>query len=291
MNCSPLRYPGGKSKISDLVNCCIKRTNRQDVVYVEPFAGGAGVALTLLLEDQVSEIVINDYDKAIYAFWRTLVDHPQQLIEFIQTVPLTIEEWKKQKQILLENNNKFSVELGCAAFFLNRTNRSGILRAGPIGGYEQTGKYKLDARFNRITLVQRVQAIAAKRSKIHVYNKEIRSFIQRVIPLYEDRAFVYFDPPYYNNGQRLYNNFFSHEDHKIIAQHIFDYVKCSWIMTYDDVPELRQIYADYPKQAYTLNYSAANKGKGREIIIYKNSLLIPSTPCLELRRDCGVPKD
>ena len=124
-----------------------------------------------------------------------------------------------------------------------------------------------------------------------MYNKEIRSFIQRVIPLYEDRAFVYFDPPYYNNGQRLYNNFFSHEDHEIIAQHIFDYVKCSWIMTYDDVPELRQIYADYPKQAYTLNYSAANKGKGREIIIYKNSLLIPSTPCLELRRDCGVPKD
>lgn len=292
MNYSPLRYPGGKSKISSFVNSCINRVNQQNVVYVEPFAGGAGVALTLLLEERVSEIVINDYDKAIYSFWRTLVNHPQDLIDFIETVPLTIEEWKHQKRILLEKNKKFSIELGCAAFYLNRTNRSGILQAGPIGGYNQTGNYKLDARFNRSVLVQRVRAIVNKRKHIHVYNKEIRSFIQQIIPLYQDRAFVYFDPPYFNNGQRLYNNFFSPKDHRIIAQYIIDHVSCPWIMTYDDVEEVRKIYSDFPQQTYTLNYSAANKGKGAEIIIYKEPTLIPNSfSILELRRDHRVSED
>ena len=272
MNYSPLRYPGGKSKIAPLIRLIIEKTGSSDITYIEPFAGGAGVALSLLIEGVVDQVVINDYDKAIYSFWRALKETPQELIDLIEHTPLTIDEWKHQKDIYSTQNKRYSVELGFAAFYLNRTNRSGILSAGPIGGYNQTGNYGMDARFNRDALIGRIQEIAKYKSQIVVYNKEIRSFISGVIPKYQANAFVYFDPPYFENGQRLYKNFFSPTDHTDIALSIINGVNCPWVITYDDVPELRGIYSNYVQRRYNLNYSAANKGKGSEIII----LRIPS---------------
>lgn len=282
MNYSPLRYPGGKSKIAPLIRLIIEKNGDPDITYIEPFAGGAGVALSLLIEGAVDQIVINDYDKAIYSFWRALKEAPQELIDLIEHTPLTIDEWKHQKEIYCTQNKRYSVELGFAAFYLNRTNRSGILSAGPIGGYNQTGNYGMDARFNRDALIGRIQEIVKYKSQIVVYNKEIRSFISGVIPKYQANAFVYFDPPYYENGQRLYKNFFSPTDHADIAHSIINGVNCPWVITYDDVPELRGIYSDFVQRRYNLNYSAANKGKGSEIIIFKNSDLLP--PSDEVRK-------
>lgn len=276
VNYSPLRYPGGKSKIAPLIRLIIEKIGGTGITYIEPFAGGAGVALSLLIEGSVDQIVINDYDKAIYSFWRALKEAPQELINLIEQTPLTVNEWKHQKEIYCTQNTRYSVELGFAAFYLNRTNRSGILSAGPIGGYNQTGNYSMSARFNRDALISRVQEIANYKSQIVVYNKEIRSFISGVIPKYQDHAFVYFDPPYYENGQRLYKNFFSPTDHADIAHDIVTGVNCPWVITYDDVPELREIYADFVQRRYNLNYSVANKGKGSEIIIFKSPALLPS---------------
>ena len=285
MNYSPLRYPGGKSKIAPLIRLIIEKTGSSDITYIEPFAGGAGVALSLLIEGVVDQVVINDYDKAIYSFWRALKEAPQELIDLIEHTPLTIDEWKQQKDIYSTQNKRYSVELGFAAFYLNRTNRSGILSAGPIGGYNQTGNYGMDARFNRDALIGRIQEIAKYKSQIVVYNKEIRSFISGVIPKYQANAFVYFDPPYFENGQRLYKNFFSPTDHTDIALSIINGVNCPWVITYDDVPELRGIYSNYVQRRYNLNYSAANKGKGSEIIIFKDSYLLP--PSDEVRKCMG----
>mgnify|MGYP000575629648 FL=1 len=285
MNYSPLRYPGGKSKIAPLIRLIIEKTGSSDITYIEPFAGGAGVALSLLIEGVVDQVVINDYDKAIYSFWRALKEAPQELIDLIEHTPLTIDEWKHQKDIYSTQNKRYSVELGFAAFYLNRTNRSGILSAGPIGGYNQTGNYGMDARFNRNALIGRIQEIAKYKSQIVVYNKEIRSFISGVIPKYQANAFVYFDPPYFENGQRLYKNFFSPTDHTDIALSIINGVNCPWVITYDDVPELRGIYSNYVQRRYNLNYSAANKGKGSEIIIFKDSYLLP--PSDEVRKCMG----
>lgn len=285
MNYSPLRYPGGKSKIAPLIRLIIEKTGSSDITYIEPFAGGAGVALSLLIEGVVDQVVINDYDKAIYSFWRALKETPQELIDLIEHTPLTIDEWKHQKDIYSTQNKRYSVELGFAAFYLNRTNRSGILSAGPIGGYNQTGNYGMDARFNRDALIGRIQEIAKYKSQIVVYNKEIRSFISGVIPKYQANAFVYFDPPYFENGQRLYKNFFSPTDHTDIALSIINGVNCPWVITYDDVPELRGIYSNYVQRRYNLNYSAANKGKGSEIIIFKDFYLLP--PSDEVRKCMG----
>lgn len=285
MNYSPLRYPGGKSKIAPLIRLIIEKAGGSEITYIEPFAGGAGVALSLLIEGAVKQIIINDYDKAIYSFWRALKESPQELIDLIDQTPLTIDEWKRQKNIYCTQNKKYSVELGFAAFYLNRTNRSGILRAGPIGGYDQTGNYGMDARYNRDALIDRIQKIAKYKSQIVVYNKEIRSFISNVIPKYQTDAFVFFDPPYYENGQRLYKNFFSPTDHSDIADKIINGVNCPWVITYDDVPELREIYSGFAQRHYNLNYSAANKGKGSEIIIFKESSLLPSSD--EVRKCMG----
>lgn len=278
VNYSPLRYPGGKSKIAPLIRLIIENNQEQNnVTYIEPFAGGAGVALDLLLNGTVKQIVINDYDKAIYSFWRALKESPQDLIERIQNIPLTIDEWRHQKEIYTTQNNAYSVDLGFAAFYLNRTNRSGILTAGPIGGYKQTGNYLMDARYNRTILVQRIEEIAKYRKQIAIYNKDIRSFINNIIPRYPISSFIYFDPPYYVNGQRLYKNALSPSDHSKIASSIINNVNCQWIITYDDVPELREIYAGFPQGRYTLNYSAANKGKGSELMIFKSKKLIPTS--------------
>lgn len=285
VNYSPLRYPGGKSKIAPLIRIIIEKTGASDITYIEPFAGGAGVALNLLIEGTVNQIVINDYDKALYSFWRALKESPHELIDLIEHTPLTIDEWKHQKEIYTNHNKRYSIELGFAAFYLNRTNRSGILSAGPIGGYAQTGNYGMDARFNRNALINRILEIAKYRSQIIVYNKEIRSFINGVIPKYQTNAFVYFDPPYYENGQRLYKNFFSPTDHADIARNIIKGVNCPWVITYDDVPELRSIYSNFVQRRYNLNYSAANKGTGSEIIIFKSPELLPLPD--EIRKTMG----
>lgn len=277
VNYSPLRYPGGKSKIAPLIRLIIENNQEQNITYIEPFAGGAGVALDLLLSGAVKQIVINDYDKAIYSFWRSLKESPQDLIDRIQNIPLTIDEWRHQKEIYNTQNKTYSVDLGFAAFYLNRTNRSGILTAGPIGGYKQTGNYLMDARYNRAILIQRIEEIVKYRKQIAIYNKDIRSFINNIIPRYPISSFVYFDPPYYVNGQRLYKNALSPSDHSKIASSIINNVNCQWIITYDDVPELRAIYTGFPQRRYTLNYSAANKGKGTELMIFKSEKLIPAS--------------
>ena len=276
MNYSPLRYPGGKSRLAPFIALLIEKSNVKNPIYVEPFAGGAGVALNLLLDSKVKEIVINDYDKAIYSVWRAILNETDSFVQLIDTTPLTVEEWRKQKKVYTDNCNKYSLELGFAAFYLNRTNRSGILsNAGPIGGYEQDGNYLIDARFNREELKKRVLAIARKKSSIHLYNEDIRKFIMNFFPIYQERAFVYFDPPYFNKGEALYKNFFSADDHQEIHDLIRN-IDCPWIVTYDDVQEIRDMYAECSCRRYDLVYSVANNGTNSELMFLSNASMWPS---------------
>ena len=252
--------------------------------YIEPFAGGAGVALSLLLENKVDRIVINDYDKAIYSFWRAVKEDSQELIQLIQDTPVNIREWKNQKSIYLENNHKYSVELAFATFYLNRTNRSGVLNAGPIGGFEQTGNYSISARYNKPELIKRIKRITERKKDISVYNKEIRAFITQIIPIYEENGFVYFDPPYYNKGKALYKNFLRPDDHISIANAILKKVQCDWIVTYDDVPQIEVLYGQFPIWRITLRYSVSStSSSGSEIVIFRNGKYCPDMSQLNLK--------
>lgn len=283
MNHSPLRYPGGKSKIAPFVSLLIEKCNLNGCTYVEPFAGGAGVALTLLFEGAVTDIVINDYDKAIYSMWKAILSETDAFINLVRTTPLTIEEWKKQKEIYTYKNQKYSLALGFATFYLNRTNRSGILAAGPIGGYNQTGNYRIDARYNRESLIERIEKIASHKAHIHLYNKDIESFIKNYLPKYQKNAFVYFDPPYYNKGKELYKNFFVHDDHKRISKLIKE-LNCFWMVTYDDVDEICELYKDYECKRFDLTYSVANSGKKSEIMFLSDKKLWPQDNELKQKR-------
>ncbi len=279
-NYSPLRYPGGKSKLAPFVSLVIKKANIKKPIYIEPFAGGAGTALELLFNGIVDEIVINDYDKAIYSMWRAILTNTRKFIELIENTPLNDIEWRKQKNIYTTKNQKYSLELGFAAFYLNRTNRSGILSAGPIGGHNQTGNYLIDARFNKDDLIARIQKISKHRDKIHIYNQDVRTFLNVYACRYMENAFVYFDPPYYHKGKQLYKNYFEHRDHLQIRDIIVN-LNCPWIVTYDDVAEIRELYNMYEGYNFDLVYGVANTGLNSEIMFLSNQKLAPSTNELE----------
>ena len=235
----------------------------------------------LLMDGTVERIIINDYDKAIYSFWRAIKEETQRFVELIAEIPISIEEWQKQKAIYTNSNSKYSFELGFATFFLNRTNRSGILTAGPIGGFKQQGNYLIDARFNRKDLIKRIKTIAERKNSIFIYNKDIKSFIIRILPKYQENAFVYFDPPYFNKGKKLYKNFLTTSDHKKIGTMIFEKIDCDWMVTYDDVPEILHIYKDYSYRRFDLNYSVANSRTASEIMILSKNDYWPSKKELE----------
>ncbi len=282
---SPLRYPGGKGKLEPFMELLIRQTGHLGGTYVEPFAGGAGIALELLEKEIVNDIVINDLDKGIYSFWRAILTETDRFINDIRNVELTIDEWNKQRQEI-ENCNRYRYELGFATFYLNRTNRSGIIKGGVIGGTEQAGNWKIDARFNREVLIERIIKIAKRKKQIHLYNKDVSSFIQKYLPRYEQNAFVYSDPPYFGKGKQLYLNFFSYDDHVRIERMIDNQVNCDWVITYDDVQEIADIYQNHILKRFDLNYSAAIKRKASEIIIFRRRDMIPTDSQLQKNGIC-----
>ena len=273
-NPSPLRYPGGKNRLSSFIALSIANAGIHDCTYVEPFAGGAGVALALLLDGSVSRIVINDYDKAIYSFWRAVKESPNDLIKRIDRTPVTIDEWHKQRKIYSDAKT-YSTDLAFATLFLNRTNRSGILSAGPIGGYKQDGDWLLDVRFDKEAIISKISAISTRKDSISVYNKDIISLLKNYAQK-QNNIFLYFDPPYYNKGQKLYKNFLTPADHEKIRDVIIREIDAPWIMTYDDVNEIHELYHTYEIKTFDLTYSVANKGTASEIMIFSDKSFCPT---------------
>ncbi|HEP2035132.1 TPA: DNA adenine methylase, partial [Streptococcus pyogenes] len=210
-NISPLRYPGGKSQVYDYVRELVIANDA--ITYIEPYMGGMGIALKLLLNNNVHKIMVNDYDKAIYAFWYSVLNYTEQLIEKINTTPITIDEWKLQREVQKNKNNCDDLlTLGFSTLFLNRTNRSGIIKAGVIGGLKQDGNYKLDCRFNKEKTIKKIKLIASYKKQIKLYNMDAEKFIRLNITKTKN-SFTFFDPPYYTKGPGLYTNFYNHENH------------------------------------------------------------------------------
>lgn len=273
---TPLRYPGGKSSLSSFLAKVIELNDLQGGTYVEPYAGGAGAALNLLFQNTVNHIVINDFDPAIYAFWVSAINETDEFARRIASTPLTIEEWHRQKNILKTHNQQNFFDVGFATFFLNRCNRSGILKAGPIGGQQQAGTYKIDARFNREKLINKIRKIERHKARISFYNLDAIDLLQEVVPGIDGPKLVYLDPPYFKKGHQLYLNAYDHEDHENLAWALGKAPSSAcWILTYDDAQEIRNLYQDSPTLTYTLNYSAARSKQGRELLITPPGLMLP----------------
>ncbi len=268
---TPLRYPGGKTSLFEYFDCIIKDNNWRDVTYVEPYAGGAGAALSLLLLEKVKSIVINDYDPAIYAFWKSILQKTDEFIHLIEKTPLTVLEWQSQKKIYTTANKADLLKLGFATFYLNRTNRSGVLNGGPIGGKDQSGNWKMDARYNKEALIDRINLISLYKERISVTNKDGLKIIEKYAE--EPNAFMYIDPPYFVKGANLYLNAFKLKNHQKLANALNAYPNSKWLLTYDNEPEIRELYPNRKQTPFTLKYSIhPNSKAGSEIMIFSDAI-------------------
>jgi DNA adenine methylase len=276
---SPLRYPGGKGSLSAFLSDLLELNGLTGCAYYEPYAGGAGAALNLLCQGAVSRVHINDADPRVFALWRALFDDNERFVEHIHTVPLNIDEWRRQQAICAAAGGGDPFALGFSAFYMNRCNRSGVLKgAGPIGGYAQAGKWRLDVRFNREELASRVRTLGALRERIVVTGLDAIEFLKRCLPAGRGRAkaFVYADPPYVIKGQKLYLNAYGPEDHVQLARYLGRQNALSWLVSYDDAPLIRSLYAQHQIDLLPIRYSLQSKRAAQELLIAPHRLYLPS---------------
>jgi DNA adenine methylase len=272
MNATPLRYPGGKSIMSPFFEELIKLNSLKNVIYSEPYAGGAGAAMNLLLNNSVEAIRINDASRGIYSFWNSLINEGERFLDKVYKIDVTLKEWQSQR-LIFKNSTAASFDLAFATFFLSRTNRSGIFSAGPIGGQDEKNqeraKYKIDCRFNKIELIERLQKIIAKKDKITVSNLDALVFLKQIR---DENVFVYLDPPYYAQGKRLYLNYYHHKDHVMLANFLRYSANFNWVLSYDSVPEILELYSDFPLYEFVLNYTAQESKKGIELLTHSSGI-------------------
>ena len=272
---SPLRYPGGKARVSEYFKQVFRDNLLYDGTYIEPYTGGGAVALALLFNEYASKIVINDKDIALYAFWYSIINDTENFLKKINDTKIDLKNWEIQKQIHTEKENQEILDVGFSTFFLNRTNRSGILKAGIIGGKEQSGQWKMDARFNKKDLMNRIEKIASFKNKIKLYNLDALELIKKIKYSTDEKTLFYFDPPYYVKGKDLYMNYYNHDDHEKVAKAISKISKQKWIVSYDDVEPIQQNYRMFRQKKFQLDYSAGNNNKkGNEVMIFSNNLFI-----------------
>lgn len=262
---SPLRYPGGKTALRGLAEHLLQINGLKKTTYVEAFAGGGGLALSLLFDGVVRRIVLNDLDPGIYSLWRAMLEQTDDLIRLIRTTPVTMDEWYRQREFYRSNEGHLSLELAFATLFLNRTNRSGVIKGGVIGGYAQTGDYKLDCRYSADTLAEKVERVSRYRSSITVTNDDAADFLSGMSGR-TDRLVHFIDPPYFQKGSGLYTNFYTPGDHASLSRVITN-IEQPWVLTYDRAPEISALYADFAQYEFDLNYSAARKRVGTELMV------------------------
>ncbi|MBI2407417.1 MAG: DNA adenine methylase [Gemmatimonadetes bacterium] len=282
MHASPLRYPGGKAKLTPFFKRLLELNNLCDGHYAEAYAGGSGLALSLMYAEYVRYIHINDIDRAVYAFWHSVLNRTDDLCRLIERRPLNPDEWRRQRRIVESKNDADLFELGFAAFYLNRTSRSGIIASGGmIGGNKQRGRWKLDARFNRAALVERVRRVASYRCRITLTHLDAIDFLGTMAIELPDSSLTYLDPPYFVKGQRrLYADFYKAGDHGEVADTLAAFPH-RWVVSYDYAPEILTLYQDYGCFVYDLRYSAQDRYDGAETMFFSPDLSLPPLSLLD----------
>ena len=283
---TPLRYPGGKGKLAAFVKRILEKNNLVDGEYCEPYSGGAGIALELLMHEYVSRVHINDISRPLHAMWSSILNKPDEFCRKIRDATLSVAAWDRQKRIFKNPKDHDELTLGFAAFYLNRTNRSGIFNGGIIGGREQKSEWGIDARYNPKDLTARVEAIASMRNRISLYRQDAAKFLTGVVAKLPQRTLVYLDPPYFMKGKELYLDHYQPDDHAEIATLVAKIRPQAWMISYDDVPQIRALYRGYKGIRYELGYNARDVKAGIELMYFADQLQIPppAGPIKVLRR-------
>jgi DNA adenine methylase len=272
---TPLRYPGGKGKLSSFVKAIFRANDLIGGEYVEPYAGGAGIAIELVVQEYADRVHINDLDPVVWAFWHSVLNETDQLCGRIENTPVTMDSWLALRELHANPRGASILDVGFSTFFLNRCNRSGILGAGVIGGLKQDGKWKLDARFNKGELIDRIRLIGRHREQISLTNLDAVALLDNLAPQLPPNSFVYLDPPYYVKGGDLYEHHYTPHDHQLVSEAVRRINGCQWMVSYDDVPQIHALYAGFNCMQYTLSYTAQARCRGSEVIFFSNDLVVP----------------
>ncbi|TRO96462.1 DNA adenine methylase [Glycocaulis profundi] len=272
---SPLRYPGGKSCLYEVVRLTLRGNKLERGHYAEPYAGGGSLALALLYGGHASDIHLNDLDLSVWSFWDAVLNETDALIDRIERTSVTVDEWLKQREVQRDPENAGRLDLAFATFFLNRTNRSGIIKnAGVIGGLEQTGNYKIDCRYNKQELIRRIRRVSRYKGRIHLYRMDALKFFDYVENELPEDTFCCIDPPYFNKGSSLYTSFYDPQDHANVAERVLK-LTCPWLITYDESDEIRKLYASRRQYEFNVKYSVQTKRIGSELMIASKGLRMP----------------
>lgn len=274
---TPLRYPGGKAVFAPFIARVMEVNGLAGGHYMEPYAGGAGVALELLYHGFAEQVHINDLDPAVYAFWNAVTTQPDRILRLLHDTPIDIEQWIYWRSVLRGEVEADEVAQGFATLFLNRTNRSGILKGGVIGGIGQSGVYKLDARFKKDVIASRIRKIALNAKSIHVYCRDAIDLVADASKIMPAKSLIYLDPPYYVKGQGLYRNFYRHDDHLKIAMKLQSAsYKMPWVVSYDNAAQICAMYSEANSMSYGLNYTAQKRYVGNEVMFFSKKLQVPA---------------
>jgi len=285
---TPLRYPGGKRRLAHLVGRLVDASGLKDFEYAEPYAGGAAIGLTLLFDERAASIHINDLARPVYAFWHSVLHETKELCDRIENTNINMWQWRRQRKIYENRADADLIDLGFAALFLNRTNRSGIINGGVIGGKKQDGDWTLDVRFNKDDLIQRIRRIGRYASRIHLYQMDALKFTNQVVSKLGKNSFAFYDPPYIENGQDLYLNEYDVDGHRALATRVAR-MDGHWVVTYDHSAVKHQLYQAQRRIVYRLKYTAQDRYRGREVMFISDRVALPDSPTASSRIEMTAP--
>lgn len=246
---SPLRYPGGKSRMIDFLEPIIKK----DII-VEPFAGGASVSLAFLLSGKVKQIILNDIDFGWYSLFFRILNDTEGLCKEISNYRPSKADYKVKQQYIFSGYGDLDIKKSSMAFLIvNRCAFSGIPYANC--------KSNITERWNPVTLCKRIRDIAKFKNKIVIYNKSAEEIIEEYY--WNDNVLLFIDPPYIGKGDMLYVNKYDCKKHIQLAYLLEDlYKSCPCadiVITYDDVEMLDGLYIDADIEKIGTRYSLSRR--------------------------------
>lgn len=272
----PLRYPGGKASLLNYVEKFITSNNISVQAILEPYAGSAAISMGLLRKGMISKAYINDSDQMVYAFWKTVLNNNEELIEMIDSLEVNLDAWFCYRKYLVDKPlTKFNEkDVAMAFLFLNRTSYSGIVKAGPLGGKKQQSRYKIDCRFNKENIKKKIEQLQEFSSRLEISNMEGIEFMKETIKKTGD-VFIYADPPYYNVGKLLYNQYFDDKKHIQLADYLKQVEEQPWLLSYNANEFIMNLYSDQKMVPIYLDYHTGPYRRNIMEYLFSNRVIPP----------------